>query len=456
MYYSLEREIRVLLQEKRMDELKTIVNQVDYLEVVRVLERLPIEDCVVIFRLLNKEEAIEVFEQLELDIQQLLISGFADERAIEMFSALEPDDRVRLMDELPAKVAKKLLVSLTEEEKRMTSILMGYEAETAGRMMTPKYMSLKKGLTVEEALNKIRAIGRDIETLYYLYVTNDKRQLEGVVTLKELVTSDPSEKIENIIDEDIVSVRTSDDQEDVANVLKDRDIIAVPVVDSENRLVGVITIDDAMDVIEEETTADIFDKAGLIEFSRVETGRSTRLIKGNLWEVWRVRIPFLLITLAGGLLAGLLIESFEDTLEAITAVAFFIPVVMDMGGNVGTQSSTIFTRALVLGHINMKSFFKHWIREVGIGFSMGIVLGILAGLIAALWQGNVVFGLVVGVSLVLTITLATSLGFLVPYILVKLGFDQAAGSDPFITTIKDITGLFIYFFLVMTFMEYIV
>lgn len=182
--------------------------------------------------------------------------------------------------------------------------------------------------------------------------------------------------------------------------------------------------------------------------------RSNVLVSGSVFRTWRIRVPFLLITLVGGLLAGLVIERFEEALEAITALAIFIPVVMDMGGNVGTQSSTIFARALVLGQINIRRFLRHWLREIGIGLGMGALLGVLAGLVAALWQGIPNLGLAVGTALFLTVTLATTLGFLIPYILFKLGFDQAAGSDPIITTIKDITGLFIYFFLVGQFLGY--
>jgi len=221
--------------------------------------------------------------------------------------------------------------------------------------------------------------------------------------------------------------------------------------------VGVVTVDDAIDVLEEETTDDIFDKVGLadIAMTRRESSRSEQLVKGPLKNVLKVRVPFLIITLIGGMLAGAVIDVYEATLEAIAAVAIFIPVIMDMGGNVGTQSSTIFTRALVLGHINMKHFRKHLFREMGIGISIGVIMGAAALAIATLWQGNIDFGYAVGISLALTMTLATTLGFLIPWVLVKLGFDQAAGSDPFITTVKDVTGLFIYFTSVSIFLGYL-
>jgi magnesium transporter len=209
--------------------------------------------------------------------------------------------------------------------------------------------------------------------------------------------------------------------------------------------VGVLTFDDAMNVLQEETTDDMFDKVGLIDITYKEAGRSHKLLKGSFFLVFSVRVPFLILTLAGGMAAGAVIEAFEDILSAVVATAVFIPVIMDMGGNVGTQSSTIFTRGLVLGQINMRRFFTRWGREVLFGFGMAVVLGALGGLIAGFWQQMPAIGLAVGVSLMLTITAGTSLGFLVPFVLIKIGFDQAAGADPIITTIKNMIGLVIYF-----------
>ncbi len=351
--------VRSYLEDKNMDALKTLVNEADTLEVVELIEELPPEERAVVFRLLKKEKALEVFEQLEVERQQKLISSFREERAIELFSAMEPDDRVRLLDELPARVAKKLIASLSSGEREKTSELLGYPPRTAGRIMTPEYVRLKGDLNVREALDTVRRNGEEKETIYTLYVTGRTRELEGVVSLKDLVMASPEERVGNIMNSSVVSLTTDTDQEEVARMLQDRDMLAVPVVDRENRLVGIITVDDAIDILEEETTDDIFDKVGLTSLAGQETGRSLRLVSGSLWQVWKVRLPFLVITLLGGLTAGAVIEVYEETLQAVTAVAFFIPVIMDMGGNVGTQSSTIFTRAFVLGHINMKRLLRH-------------------------------------------------------------------------------------------------
>lgn len=321
--------------------------------------------------------------------------------------------------------------------------------------MTPEYVSLRAEMTAEQALEKIRRKRKSAETVNVLYVTDTNRKLLGVLSLGDLVTAGKAAKVAEIMNKKVFQVATDSGQEEVARLLKDRDLLAVPVVDREELLVGIVTVDDAIDILEEETTDDIFDKVGLTALARKETGRSQRLVSGSFWDAWKVRIPFLIITLIGGLLAGGVIDAYESTLEAIAAVAIFIPVIMDMGGNVGTQSSTIFTRAFVLGHINIKKFGSHFLRETKIGFSMGAVMGVAAGFAASIWQQEPNFGWAVGISLTLTMTIATSMGFLVPYLLVKMGFDQAAGSDPFITTIKDISGLLIYFSLVSVFLGHL-
>lgn len=436
------------LKSKDMESLKIILNEAEIIEILDVIRDLSPDEQVVVYRLLSKDRALFIFEQLDTNLQQKLLRSFTHERSIELISEMAPDDRVRLLEELPATVTKKLLASLSPEERNETNLLMGFEPETAGRIMTTEYVRLKRNWSVGEALNKIRQTEGEKESVYTLYVTDDTRRLEGVLSLRELVFASPEEKIENIMHKKVIKVSTDTDQEEVATTLQELDLLALPVVDKEERLVGIITIDDAIDIIQEEATEDIFNKAGLADLSRRETDRSDRLVNGSVWQIWMVRLPFLAITLVGGLLAGAVIEGFEEALEAIAAVAFFIPVIMDMGGNAGTQSSTIFARALILGHIDTKKFTKHFLKETGIGLTMGILVGVIAGLIASLWQGIPELGIAVGTALALTMTLATSLGFLIPYMLFKLGIDQAAGADPIITTIKDITGLLIYFVLV--------
>lgn len=446
------REIRQCINTHEHDKLKHLINDLEPYLLADIIEVLEPGKQSVVFRLLEKDIALEVFEYIETEFQQELIQSFSDAEAISFFRNLEPDDRAALMDELPAKVAKHLLLSLSKTEKDLTTLVMGYRSGSAGNIMTPKYISFKQGMTAEKAIERIRKVGDEVETVYHLYVTNATRQLEGMIELRDLITAAPETLIDDIMIVDPIKANVDTDDGDVAKLMQDSDLIAVPIVDKDNRLVGVVTVDDAMDILEEDAIERELTTSGFLEFSNKETDRSRILVSGSLWEIWKVRVPFLLITLAGGMIAGGVIEQFEETLMAVAALAFFIPVVMDMGGNVGTQSSTIFTRALALGQIDFPRFLRQWSKEVLVGFTMGIFLGIGGGLIVLFWQGDVNLMFVIGFALLFTITIATALGFMVPFLLLKAGVDQAAAAAPFITTIKDITGLLVYFVLANIFL----
>lgn len=443
------------INNKDMDSLKQLINKTEAVEILYVIKDLSPDEQVIVYRLLTKDRALFVFEQLSTSLQQKLLSSFTEDKAIETITQLAPDDRVRLLDELPATVAKKLIGALSTEEREITNILLGYEAETAGRIMTTEYICLKRELTVDEALKRVKENAKDKETIYTLYITNSSRKLEGVLSLKDLFIADSNSKIEDIMQKKVVKVSTDTDQEKVAKILQEFDLLAIPVVDKEDRLVGIVTIDDAMDILEEEATEDIFDNAGLADLTKKESNRSDVLINGSLMQIWKVRLPFLVITLFAGLLAGAVIEGFEATLQSIAVVAVFIPVIMDMGGNIGTQSSTVFARGLLLGQIKMKDIKKHLLKEMSVGLSIGSLVGVSAGIVATIWQGIPELGMAVGLALIITMTIATILGFIVPYTLIKLNIDQAAGTDPIITSIKDVTGLLIYFVLVNYFLGHL-
>ena len=459
----MKERILELIENKDMENLKILLANAEEMEILHAYHDLSPEEQVIVFRLLAKDRALSVFEELDTDEQQNLIRSLTDEKAVEFVNEMAPDDRVRLLDELPATVAKKLLAAISPEERRVTNVIMGYEDETAGRIMTTEFISLRADMTVEQALEKVSAQADEKETVYTLFVTDNAKKLEGVLTLKGLLIArgaagsnigrtDGNTLVGEIMSKNVISVPTDTDQEEVANVMKELDLLAIPVVDREGRIVGIVTIDDAVDILEEEATEDILDQAGLVDIAGGEADRSEVLIKGNLWKIWRVRLPFLMITLVAAMFAGAIIEGFEEALESIAVVAIFIPLIMDMGGNVGTQSSTVFARGVVLGHINVKSFIRPFLKEIGIGFSMGVLIGILAGIVTWVWQGMPMLGLAVGLSLVATMTLAALLGFLVPFVLIRFNVDQAAGSAPIITSIKDIAGLVIYFVFVSTFL----
>ena len=431
------------LKEKDMETLKILLASAEEVEILNIFHELAPNEQVIVFRLLAKDAALSIFEELDTDEQHNLLRSFTDAQAIEMVNELAPDDRVKLLDELPATVAKKILASLSPSEREMTNLLMGYEAQTAGRIMTPEYVRLRKELTAAEALERVKRDAVEKETIYTIYITDDARTLEGVLSLRDLLIAEPTAKLADIMERISVTVSTDTDQEEVARILQKLDWLAVPVVDKENRLVGIVTVDDAMDILEDEATEDILTSGGI--FASKESNRSEILIRGSIFAIWKVRLPFLFITICGGLLAAVVLDGFEEILESALVVAFFIPLIMDMGGSVGTQSSTAFARGVVLGHINMSKFFRHFMKEIGIGFSIGIIAGIIVGAIAIIWQGDTMLGIAVGLSLSLTVTLASTLGFLVPFVLMKFNFDQAAGAAPIITSVKDISGILIYF-----------
>lgn len=437
----------------KVDDLKALKAYLKELEpavIANLMETLKEEPQAVVYRLLAKDTALEVFEELEVELQQRLIQSFRIDKAAEYFKFLEPDDKAALMDELPAKVARLLLSRIPREEHDMVMLLMGYEDGSAGHMMTPKYYRFTPEMSVADALLKIRHSQEDVEAIYHLYVTDPKRRLIGEILLRDLIFEEPDKQLHQIMTKDPISVLATMDDDDVASILQEYDLLAIPVVDNEHRLIGVVTVDDAMDVLEDERIDQALDKAGLIELSSRENDRSRLLTSGSLVDVWKIRIPFLVITLVGGLSAGIILEGFESAL-AIVQLAFFIPMIMAMGGNVGTQSSTIFTRALVLGQINVKQFMNHFVRELGVGISIGLILTIPAGLFIFVWQGDLNLAFVVASALLSAIIIGSSLGYVVPYGLMKLGLDQAAGADPIIMTIIDVTGISIYFLLATLF-----
>jgi magnesium transporter len=433
------------LEAGNVEALKELLNQQSTDKLLGLIQELVPARRAVVFRLLHKDRALRLFEQSSSEMRHDLILSFSEDQAVEVFAELASDERARLLDELPASVAKQLVETLPREERQKLDVLMGYPPETAGRIMTPDFVRVTRDMLVQDALRKLRRIGRDRETVYILYVTDAERRLEGEVSLRALVMADLDQRIAEIMKQDVPWVVTDTDQEEAAQIIKQQDLLALAVVDREQRLVGIITVDDAMEILEEETTEDFLQRVAIAPMGKEKGHDSYRLVHGPIWRTWLIRVPFLAITLAGGLAAGGVIDTFEEAIAVIPALAIFIPVVMDAGGNAGTQSSTIFARALVLGHISSRQMLHHLLREMVVGFTIGVILGIVTGGIVALWQRSAAIAWVVGLSMMATVTLATTLGFLIPYGLQRAGLDPAAGADPIITTIKDITGLLIYF-----------
>lgn len=446
-------DLRDLIEKQDWNAIKA--NQATWStpKLIGVMKELPVPQRVILFRLLEKDRAIEVFEWLDSAEQTELVRAMTDPEALRLLESLDPDLRMRVFDELPAKVTKRLLAALSAEARQSVNILLGYPEESAGRIMNPRYLAVRTTATVADALAAVKSSPLNDDELRTIFVIDEGRFYQGFVSLPALIKADPHMSVTELIEGRDIFVRATDSRMEAARLLKQYDLVALPVLDRENRMVGAVAFDDVIDVLEEEATESMYQKVGIVDFRRErDIIHSQKVTQGPIWYAVGLRIIFLLVTVAGGLIVGSLIDAFEETLTAVLTAAVFIPIVMDMGGNVGTQSTTIFARGIALGHINLNRFWRHVAREVSVGAFMGVLLGILTGVIAWLWQGipNGVpqIGIAVGVSIFSVVTLASFLGFFLPWVLIKLGFDHAPGADPFITTIKDFTGLALYFTLV--------
>ncbi|MBE9166281.1 magnesium transporter [Pleurocapsales cyanobacterium LEGE 06147] len=446
--------LRDLLQPNALEAAKHEANRLNVSELVRLLMEIEPRKRVLAFRLLEKNKAIAVFEYLRPEEQADLVRAMENPEVMSLLEALDPDDRVRLFEELPAKVTKRLIANLSLQAREAVNLLLGYPERSAGRIMNLRYLAVRHDITVGVALATVRESELRENELAVVFIIDAERFYRGFVRTVRLVKADPELPISALLEgTDIaVRVRASDRDLKAVRLLKDNDLPALPVVDNEGRLVGDITFDDVIDLVEEEATDAAYAQAGVGNLLSRDKVWSERLVRGSEWYAIRLRILFLIVTLIGGMLVGGVIERFEEILEAVVAAAIFIPVVMDMGGNVGTQSTTVFARGLAWNHINVNRFLPYLLREVRIGATMGLILGIAAGIIAYLWQGapNDIpqLGLAVGIALFCVVTLGAALGTILPWIMLKLGFDHAPGADPFITTIKDSTGLWVYFSLV--------
>ncbi len=432
-------QLQALLEQGDLQGAKAILVPVQPADIADAIEGLPEAMQALAFRLLSKGEAIEVYEYLDTSVQEALIEEFKRQDVLDIVDKMSPDDRVRLFDELPAKVVSRLLEQLSPAERQATAQLLGYEAGTAGRIMTPELISLKEGFTVTQALERIRRLANTTETIYYLYVTDAARRLSGIVSLRQLVTAQPEQTIGEIMTRDPVFVYTDTDQEEVARAIQRYDFLAVPVVDREQRLVGIVTVDDVIDILQQETTEDIYTLGG-----GVQSG-GDNYFQSNLLTIARKRVVWLFVLLLTNTVTGTIIKAEEDILQRVVSLAAFIPLLTGTGGNVGAQSSTVVIRGMNTDEIRAMGPFQVIVRE-GIA---GALLGSMLGLVATVWgfflQGNWAVALAVGVSLVAISILASVSGSALPFLFRFLRLDPALMSAPFITTAVDVLGVLIYF-----------
>lgn len=431
-------QLQLLLEQGNLEGAKALLIPVQPVDIAEAIEGLPESMQVIAFRLLAKAEAIDVYEHLDSAVQQALIQKFKQQEVIDIVDKMSPDDRARLFDELPAKIVRRLLAQLSSGERQITALLLGYEEDRAGRIMTPEYISLKENLTVTQTLERIRSLSNASEVIYYLYVTDASRYLTGIVSLRDLVISSPEKTLSEIMTRDVVCVHTDTDQEEVARMIQRYDLLALPVVDREQRLVGVVTVDDVIDILQQEATEDIYALGGL-------QSDGDNYFQTNLITVARKRVVWLFVLLLTNTVTGTIIKSQESVLEKMAILAAFIPLLVGTGGNVGAQSSTVVIRGLNTDEIKDMGPGQVILREALAGALLGIILGVVATAWAYWLQGNVFVALSVGVSLVAIAVLASIAGSALPFLFRTLGLDPALMSAPFITTAVDVLGVLIYF-----------
>lgn len=433
-------QLQMLLDQENFQGAKALLVPVQPADIAEAIEGLPDTMQAIAFRLLSKDEAIEVYENLDSSVQQNLIEDFKRQDVLDIVDKMSPDDRARLFDELPAKVIRRLLSQLSPQEREATALLLGYESDTAGRIMTPEYISLKESWTISRALEHIRNQADVSETIYYLYVTDAARRLTGTLSLRHLVIGQPEQTIGDIMTREPVSVQTGTDQEEVAQMIQRYDFLAVPVVDTEQRLVGIVTVDDVIDVLEEEATEDIYALSG------VQSG-GDNYFQTNLLVVARKRVVWLSVLLLTNALTAWVIRSQEAVLAQVTVLMAFVPLLTGTGGNVGAQSSTVVIRGINTNDVATMNSLNVIRREAIAGALLGVGLGVVVIGWAYVLQGaeaSWAVSIAVGCSLVAIAILASTAGAALPFLFKKLGFDPALMSSPFITTIVDVLGVLIY------------
>ncbi len=431
--------IRELLETRQYTNLRQKVAEMNTADVAAILEEMEEEELLKVFRILPKSMAADVFSYLEVDHQQMIITSLSDKEAANIIDNLMADDATDLLEEMPANVVKKLLANASADTRRDINHLLRYPEDSAGSIMTVEYVDLKENMTVQDAINRIRQVGVDSETINICYVLDAKRTLVGTVALRYLLITPPDAVIGEMMHENVVFINTMMDQEEVARQFQKYDFTAMPVVDNENRLVGIITVDDIVDILQEEATEDIEKMAAIVPTDKP-------YMKTTVFETWKKRIPWLLLLMISATFTGSIITSFEDALSACVVLTAYIPMLMDTGGNAGGQASVTIIRGLSLNEIEFKDACKVVWKEARVAVLCGLTLA-AANFVKLLLFDRVTIAVaaVVCLTLVAAVFIAKIIGCLLPMLAKKIGFDPAVMASPFITTIVDALSLLIYF-----------
>src|SRR5690554_678893 len=426
------------IKKRDWKSLKQSLNDNDPIEVARIIEDVSDSKKIILFGLLDQEQSRLVFKLLEQGIQEQIIDKLAHNiRHISRFlNNIKPDDRTAFFEGLPGKVTQQLIEHLSPEERKITTQLLGYPEESIGRMMTPEYVALKAEYTVEKAFQHIRTKGRNSETLNVLYVIDREGNLIDDITIRKLILANPEQKLEELIDRRFVALNVLDDQETAIQTFKDYDRVALPVINNEGVLLGIVTFDDIMDVVEKESTED-FHKFGAFQEA------ITNPLKEKTFFLYRNRIVWLVVLVFMNVFSGAAIMSFEKVIESVVSLVFFLPLLIYSGGNAGSQSATLMIRSLAVGDVKVSDWYKLIGKEIVVSFLLGVTMAIGIASIASFRAPEVI--VVVSITMVLTVMTGSVIGLLLPFVFTKLKLDPATASAPLITSISDICGVLIYF-----------
>ena len=439
-------EIKELARSKQYARLRDLFLPMEPADIALLLEESGGELMPLLYRLLPKELAAEVFVELESDSQEMLINGFSNTELKEVLDELYLDDAVDIVEEMPASVVIRILDKATPEMRKSINEILKYPEDSTGSIMNMEFLSLKKDMTVEDAFKRIRRIGGELETINILYVTDPTRHLLGVLSVRDLLLAEEDDLIQDIMDPNVVSVNTMDDKEDVAQALSKYDFLAMPVVDKEQRLVGIVTVDDAMDVIEEETTEDFEKMAAMLPSDKP-------YLKSGIFATWRARLPWLMVLMLSATFTGMILNHYESALAACLVLNSYIPMLSGTGGNSGTQASVAVIRALSLDEVDFSDIFQVLWKELRVSLLCGACLAaanfVKMQLVDRLLLGNAavtpVVCLVVCLTILFVVVFAKCVGCSLPLLAEKVGLDPAVMASPFISTIVDATSLLIYF-----------
>ncbi|MDZ5471589.1 magnesium transporter [Bacillus sp. 31A1R] len=431
-----------LLKEGKKDQFQTVIDEYQPYDIAKIYENLPEKHHTRFLIYLTADQIADLIQELEHDFQLEVLGKLGVEKSGEVMNLMDNDDLASLLENLSPSRIEELLSGMKIEESQIVKDIMNYPPETAGRLMTNRFVWIPQYYSVREAVDKLKSFAEYSETINYLYVIDDHKKLVGVVSYRDIILAEETEKIEDIMFSRVISVTADTDQEEVARFIERYDFIAIPVVENEI-LVGIITVDDIIDVVISEATEDIEKLSA--------TGKAIDFDTKAIVAAYR-RLPWLILLLFIGIVSGTIISQFEETLEKVVALAFFMPMIAGMTGNTGTQSLAVVVRGLITKEVNKKIITQLVIRELKVGIFIGVVCGILITIIALIWRGDAILGLVVGSSLVITLIIGTLAGTIIPLILYRFNIDPAVASGPLITTLNDILSLLIYFGLATMFL----